>query len=93
MDLTDAWEQIRQRLRSDIELWTVISKRWAEDVVRTMLPDEVLQNGGDRRSVTYSGLKQKAIVETAKENALAHPLNEDDDDVAERCIDLVTRTQ
>jgi hypothetical protein len=86
--LVDAWEDIKQKLMANKTLWSEIGRHWYLNVTRSVIPQHTFTHGGKRQSL---GTKQQAIVKYAETLALAAPQTDDDDTVADKCVDEVDR--
>ena len=67
------------------KLWNEISCHWSCNVTRSLVP----HRSGFKW--TPIGVKQQAIVKYVKAQALAAPATDDDDTVADLCVDEVDR--
>ena len=85
------WEAIRRYEKMFVKSWAAISANWKQKVIQALSTPGRFTSGGDQTSATVRGAKQLAIVQYVRSRALAAPAMEDDDVVADRCVDDVTK--
>ena len=83
------WEAIRQNEQQHNPDWEAIAKHWKLTLIRALVPATKYANGGDRKSFRVHGKMQLAIVQYVQAKALAAPAAQDDDAVADQCVDAV----
>lgn len=83
------WDAIQKNEKTNAQTWETMAKHWKLGVIKLLIPQNTFPNGGDRVSPMIRGQRQKAIIEYSRQNALAAPRNEDDDSVADRCVNQV----
>lgn len=90
-DLDINWNAIRDNEKSDTLQWASISANWKTHVIGRMCSNGRFKRGGDRCSVKARGAKQQEIVEFVEKKTSEAPVDEDDDAVADQCLDAVER--
>jgi hypothetical protein len=91
VQLAHAWEQVKQALTENRTLWYEICRNWHSIVTRSVIPPNTFPHGGNRYSTKHLSRKQQALVKYVEAQALAAPETEDDDKVADQCVDEVDR--
>ena len=88
LQLIDAWDSVKQTLMANKKLWIEISRHWSIDVTRSLLPLNTFMSGVKWQPL---GVKQQALLKYVEAQALAAPPTDDDDTVADQCVDEVDR--
>ena len=88
-DQSVQWGDIRAHEIENNEKWSAIKPNWKYAILRSLATPGRFLHGGDRRSAATHGAKQTAMIEYSQELALARPLDEDDQQVADGVVDAV----
>ena len=80
------WKLLEIAAKKVVVPWD--KRNWRYKFIRTMTTRDY-KNGGDRRSNTFKGAQQQAIVKFIEEHALAADGDESDEIVADKCANAV----
>lgn len=69
MQYSEELERIKLVLSQNDSLWSSIRKNWHMSIVKSILPPDAVQRGGDRVSPKARGRQQQAIIRMAEERA------------------------
>ncbi len=83
------WNAIRINEKKNPVNWTSMGKNWKQRVIARLTTPGRFQQGGIRQSPNVQGPRQQAIVAYVEREATTAALTEDDDAVADRCLDGV----
>ena len=88
--LSTALKSIRKLLKNtNAEKWEAVNRSFYPDIVRSVMPDNIFPNGGDRCSATYKNSKQRDVVAFVETKAAEAPENADEDTVVTDCTNAV----
>lgn len=85
------WNTLREHEKRHNPEWESVARNWKFFLVRALVTPGRYLYGGNRSVLRAKGAKQQEVLNFVQTSALAVPLNEDDEAVAEGCVTQVSQ--